>query len=282
MNIFELTEGWSQKYKNSIDCSHPKGFSQRAHCAGKKKHNESIEMEMVCEDCGMCETHGNLNEIKKGQKDSNGYTKCWPGYRAQGTKKSNTTGKQVRNCVPVKEDESSEYDETAMATNSLHTLKRAVDGLHKVVESGVKLPEWCEEKISMSKQNLVSVWDYLLSQQEPGDQLQESKIDVQLARDIVSGDVSLASVLNGHHRVSPEDLRELRDIVSAFRNANEDWDTIEYKVHTFLKAHNLYECTTSGAVASVAMPLGGVRTRDQGVYGKKRSGRKFMNSAGKK
>jgi hypothetical protein len=32
-----LSEKWSQKYKNSINCSNPKGFSQRAHCAGKKK-----------------------------------------------------------------------------------------------------------------------------------------------------------------------------------------------------------------------------------------------------
>ena len=28
---------WSQKYKQSIDCDNPKGFSQKAHCAGKKK-----------------------------------------------------------------------------------------------------------------------------------------------------------------------------------------------------------------------------------------------------
>lgn len=94
-----ITEGWSQKYKSSIDCSHPKGFSQKAHCAGKKKHNESLDMEMVCEDCGMCQTHGNLNEIKKGQKDSNGFTKCWPGKHAEGTKKGKH-GKPVRNCVP--------------------------------------------------------------------------------------------------------------------------------------------------------------------------------------
>jgi len=98
--IKKLDEGWSQKYKSSINCSHPKGFSQRAHCAGKKKHNESVVMEMVCEDCGMCKTHGNIMEIKKGQKDSNGYTKCWPGKHAEGTKKSAVTGKQVRNCVP--------------------------------------------------------------------------------------------------------------------------------------------------------------------------------------
>ena len=30
-------EAWSEKYKRSIDCSNPKGFSQRAHCAGRKK-----------------------------------------------------------------------------------------------------------------------------------------------------------------------------------------------------------------------------------------------------
>ena len=30
-------EGWSNKYKKSIDCGNPKGFSQKAHCAGRKK-----------------------------------------------------------------------------------------------------------------------------------------------------------------------------------------------------------------------------------------------------
>ena len=33
---------WSQKYKKSIDCNNPKGFSQKAHCAGKKKKSESV------------------------------------------------------------------------------------------------------------------------------------------------------------------------------------------------------------------------------------------------
>ena len=37
-----IEEKWSQKYKDSINCSNPRGFSQRAHCAGrKKKVNES-------------------------------------------------------------------------------------------------------------------------------------------------------------------------------------------------------------------------------------------------
>ena len=32
-----IKEKWSQRYKSSINCANPKGFSQRAHCAGKKK-----------------------------------------------------------------------------------------------------------------------------------------------------------------------------------------------------------------------------------------------------
>ena len=43
MKITEIiTEEWSQKYKKSINCAHPRGFSQKAHCAGKKKHTESV------------------------------------------------------------------------------------------------------------------------------------------------------------------------------------------------------------------------------------------------
>jgi len=37
-----ILEKWSQKYKRSINCNNPKGFSQKAHCQGRKK-KESIE-----------------------------------------------------------------------------------------------------------------------------------------------------------------------------------------------------------------------------------------------
>ena len=36
--IQALTEKWSNRYKQSINCSSPTGFSQRAHCAGRRKH----------------------------------------------------------------------------------------------------------------------------------------------------------------------------------------------------------------------------------------------------
>ena len=37
-----LENKWSQKYKKSIDCNNPKGFSQRAHCQGKKKNEGKV------------------------------------------------------------------------------------------------------------------------------------------------------------------------------------------------------------------------------------------------
>jgi hypothetical protein len=47
MFISELiTEKWSRKYKRSINCANPQGFSQRAHCQGRRK-NESQNAEIT-------------------------------------------------------------------------------------------------------------------------------------------------------------------------------------------------------------------------------------------
>ena len=35
--VASLKEKWSAKYKRSINCNNPRGFSQRAHCQGRKK-----------------------------------------------------------------------------------------------------------------------------------------------------------------------------------------------------------------------------------------------------
>lgn len=40
VDILQISESWSLKYKRSINCSHPKGFSQRAHCAARKKRQK--------------------------------------------------------------------------------------------------------------------------------------------------------------------------------------------------------------------------------------------------
>jgi len=176
-----ITEKWSQKYKSSINCSHPKGFSQKAHCAGKKKHNESVEMEMTCPDCGMCKSHGSLNEIKKGQKDSNGFTKCWPGKHAAGTKKGKNGG-PVRNCVPnesvaeaanaaqqaaiavnmkkhhKKPKQISEDDQiNGMAKGEIKAIINNAMHIQKALEHGVNLDGWMYSYVTTSNDHLNSV-----------------------------------------------------------------------------------------------------------------------------
>lgn len=36
MKALDVFESWTNKYKKSINCANPKGFSQKAHCAGRK------------------------------------------------------------------------------------------------------------------------------------------------------------------------------------------------------------------------------------------------------
>jgi hypothetical protein len=48
----EMKEKWSEKYKRSINCNNPRGFSQRAHCQGRKKKlkesiNEAVRTELA-------------------------------------------------------------------------------------------------------------------------------------------------------------------------------------------------------------------------------------------
>ena len=41
-----VTEKWSERYKRSINCARPRGFSQRAHCAGRKKKRANEEEQL--------------------------------------------------------------------------------------------------------------------------------------------------------------------------------------------------------------------------------------------
>ena len=66
----------------------------------------------------------------------------------------------------VPEDYNPEYDDEAgMADNNLETLKRTVEGIDDLIQSGDNLPEWCQEKIAVAKSMLVAVWDYMYSEE---------------------------------------------------------------------------------------------------------------------
>ena len=61
-------EGWSDKYKKSIDCNNPKGFSQKAHCAGRKKR-ENVMSSKLEELVGKPITEAQFDEAA-GKKDA--------------------------------------------------------------------------------------------------------------------------------------------------------------------------------------------------------------------
>ncbi len=130
-------EEWSQKYKNSIDCNNPKGFSQKAHCAGKKK-NETMNIEeklnlFLEKNCptdpgkwsaskaaakrkfdvypsayanGWAAKNykskgGGWRTCNESLGELNALHECWDGYKEIGGKMKN--GKMVPNCVPINE-----------------------------------------------------------------------------------------------------------------------------------------------------------------------------------
>ena len=73
-----VDEKWSEKYKRSIDCNNPKGFSQRAHCQGRKKNESVFELEdLITEKRKLTSKPGSESNLgdwfkRKGAKGSTG------------------------------------------------------------------------------------------------------------------------------------------------------------------------------------------------------------------
>lgn len=61
-----ITEKWSKKYKRSIDCDRPRGFSQRAHCQGKKKNENLIKLTLKEAAPAQYRTYGELKKVING------------------------------------------------------------------------------------------------------------------------------------------------------------------------------------------------------------------------
>jgi hypothetical protein len=84
---------WSKKYKASIDCDNPKGFSQKAHCAGKKKM-----------------AGGGLAKSQQSLKDWGDQK-----WRTKSGKKSSDTGERYLPSAAIKSLSPAEYAATTRA-----------------------------------------------------------------------------------------------------------------------------------------------------------------------
>jgi Domain of unknown function (DUF6321) len=251
-----ITESWSQKYKKSINCSHPKGFSQKAHCAGRKKHNESVEMEMVCPDCNMCESHGNLSEIKKGAKDSNGFTKCWSGYHAAGTKKGKNG--TVRNCV--KNESLEEDSEKRCMQCGMKNCKCPGDSCKcKPIAGwipGKGFKKAMEEAANAAQQAAIAV-NMKKNHKKPKNESQELSEEFDLIESIIS-DLALRNGVN--EDAVWEDLESLTDdelyVFAVTQPVNEDWQKVNKHDKTSgmsQKAVNAYRRENPGSKLKTAV-----------------------------
>lgn len=131
-----LPETWTKKYKKSINCSNPKGFSQKAHCAarrarqaGKKTKSKSVSevkekpklytgeeldlrVHLLSKQLGMSPAEvrrqytdpmikdGRIKLVPSKVSEQQLDEKCWPGYHKEGNKKM--FGKTYPNCVKNK------------------------------------------------------------------------------------------------------------------------------------------------------------------------------------
>ena len=123
----ELTEKWSEKYKKSINCDNPKGFSQKAHCDGKRKKSEMKEEELT--------------------------EKCWKGYTQKGMK--TMFGKKYPNCVKKTKHEDinrikklMDIDEGELLTEKLMEIDDDVDYIYDTYFRADLDRVWANNKIT--------------------------------------------------------------------------------------------------------------------------------------
>jgi hypothetical protein len=116
----EIDEKWSKKYKDSIDCKNPKGFSQKAHCQGKNKKTETDES------TGSGSAGGFSAPLFSTTKQEM-QEKCWPGYQQKGMKKKG--GRMVPNCVneSVKEKEKDKKQKYLDIEDMIPELKKQLN-----------------------------------------------------------------------------------------------------------------------------------------------------------
>ena len=82
----DVKEDWSDKYKKSIDCNNPKGFSQKAHCTGRKKKENMMNLKsLVKETVKEVVAERKLNMFLEKNVPTN--PSKWSYYKSQAKKK---------------------------------------------------------------------------------------------------------------------------------------------------------------------------------------------------
>ena len=103
--------GWSDKYKKSINCNNPKGFSQKAHCAGRKKRENTMKLSELKNIVREVLTERSINAISKSQsKNAEGIAKALQLYKKVKNDKGSSSYKKAIELLRKLNDEKKKLD----------------------------------------------------------------------------------------------------------------------------------------------------------------------------
>ena len=153
----EVLEKWSKKYKSSIDCNNPKGFSQKAHCAGKKKKKKTNETIEAAQDLNAL-MKGIDADLKQRKKDLKKLPKKSVYERPLTKGEESDKEKYVKGMKKNAKDFKKRYGKDAKAVMYATATKMAKES---IVES------------TLPANDRVSVLNYLLADHLPASDLQK-------------------------------------------------------------------------------------------------------------
>ena len=175
MDTFTLVkEAWSAKYKKSIDCSNPKGFSQRAHCAGRKKTNESFVKPQFDREWDEAARYPEFVKIGK---------EAWIELASKGKAVEITDASDINNTEAADPDAFSTLD-SAKQKRALAQLERGVvempivavysDGYKELIGGNTRLTAM------MAKDGKATVWQFEVPDEVANlaqEQVEEAQVD---------------------------------------------------------------------------------------------------------
>lgn len=178
-----ISEAWSTKYKKSIDCNNPKGFSQKAHCSAKNKTNKK-PMKYINEEkteeiryCKLCRKMESKNDCSYGPSMWDRYTSSTP-ILTDNQIKYNTNRPH-----PANESKDHEY---SMARSELSTIVKAAKRLQKKMKKGEgEIEAWVQSKITKAADYIDTAADYVNSGEMNKEEVEmlEGKRDGKSAKD---------------------------------------------------------------------------------------------------
>jgi len=189
-----LLEKWSQKYKSSIDCDNPKGFSQKAHCAGKNEEvvhegaipakEKTVTVKHKTSGKELVVTAQKAKELK--QQDYHPVKEA----KEVGDEQINDgtpeglvkRGGKTMFIKPLAQEakDVNEYDQEGdMAKSDLRSIMANAKRVHDMLEDSDNLPEWVQSKITKAEDYMSTVANYLSAEMSEEVKQIEEAIEVK-------------------------------------------------------------------------------------------------------